>query len=94
MYVRKSPLYPTGHRSLKGHCKSREFVGSAVSYNYRSLGDRMLGREREERKKEPVAPGHQMVSSSLALLYLFFLIVFFSYLNGSRAAAPVGDEVL
>ena len=25
---------------------------------------------------------------------LFFLLFFFSYLNGSRAAAPVGDEVL
>ena len=34
-----------------------------------------------------------MVSGSLALLYCFFLLFFFSYSNRSRAAAPVGDKV-
>ena len=46
-------------------------------------------------KRESVAPGHQMVSSFLALLLIHpLLLIFFSYICSSRAAAPVGDEVL
>ena len=41
-----------------------------------------------------VAKRHQMVSGSLALLYCFSYSFLFSYFNRSRAAAPVGDEVL
>ena len=39
---------------------------------------------------KPVATRHQMVTGSLALLNCFL----YSYFNGSRAAAPGGDEVL
>ena len=35
-----------------------------------------------------------MVTGSLALLNCFFYCFLYSYFNGSRAAAPVGDEVL
>ena len=45
-------------------------------------------------EKEPVAKRHQMVTGSLALLNCFFYCFLYSYFNGSRAAAPVGDEVL
>ena len=42
-----------------------------------------------------VTQRYQMVSGSLALLFLRFpLLLIFSYLCSSRAAAPVGDEVL
>ena len=43
---------------------------------------------------KPVAKRHQMVTGSLALLNCFFYCFLYSYFNGSRAAAPVGDEVL
>ena len=45
-------------------------------------------------KMKPVAKRHQMVTGSLALLNCFFYCFLYSYFNGSRAAAPVGDEVL
>ena len=53
-----------------------------------------LDSENEELSCKPVAKRHQMVSGFLALLYGFFLLLFFSYFDGSRAAAPVGEEVL
>ena len=43
---------------------------------------------------KPVATRHQMVTGSLALLNCFFYCFLYSYFNGSRAAAPGGDEVL
>ena len=55
--------------------------------------DKQTKANMKEREK-PVAKRHQMVSGSLALPYCFFFVSFFSYFNGSRAAAPVGDEVL
>ena len=55
---------------------------------------RKLGKPSTTKKNKPVAKRHQMVSGSLALPYCFFFVSFFSYFNGSRAAAPVGDEVL
>ena len=49
---------------------------------------------KEEENEEPVAKRHQMVTGSLALLNCFFYCFLYSYFNGSRAAAPVGDKVL
>ena len=40
-------------------------------------------------KEKPVAQRHQMVSGSLALLFIGLELPL-----GSRAAAPIGDEVL
>ena len=51
-------------------------------------------KEGEGRRKEPVAKRHQMVTGSLALLNCFFYCFLYSYFKGSRAAAPVVDEVL
>ena len=45
--------------------------------------------EEKEEEKEPVAQRHQMVSGSLALLFICLELPL-----GSRAAAPIGDEVL
>ena len=52
------------------------------------------GEKRGKRREKPVAKRHQMVTGSLALLNCFFYCFLYSYFNGSRAAAPVGDEVL
>ena len=51
-------------------------------------------KRKKEMRREPVAKKHQMVGGSLALPYCFFLFFLFSYFNGSKALAPVGDEVL
>ena len=45
--------------------------------------------EEEEEEEEPVAQRHQMVSGSLALLFIGLELPL-----GSRAATPIGDKVL
>ena len=46
-------------------------------------------KEREREREKPVAQRHQMVSGSLALLFIGLELPL-----GSRAAAPIGDKVL
>ena len=74
----------TGSKILCNH-----FIVSSVVlilYFLKNIFNRLMNK--------PVAKRHQMVTGSLALLNCFFYCFLYSYFNGSRAAAPVGDEVL
>ena len=70
--------------------RRRRREGEEEEWNWGSGRRDVKWRLRRRERREPVAQRHQVVSDTLALL----LFIGVDVPLGSRAAAPIGDEVL